>query len=83
MSGSLKEAHKVRPLRTVSALLTHASFLDGQKLEPQLLRWVDLRHDNLLLFYGAYISRALLFKDPHCRIGIVTNIDSRLYMVSE
>jgi len=44
--------------------------------------WEELRHQNILPFYGMYISRALPWKGSHGWIGIVTDIEPRIHMVS-
>ena len=41
-----------------------------------------MHHQNILPLYGMYISRTLPTKGSHGRIGIVTNLGPRLYMVS-
>lgn len=40
--------------------------------------WAELRHPNVLPFYGVYISQAFLSKGSHGCIGVVTDIGQRL-----
>ena len=46
------KARKVRPSQTVATLLIYISLPNGQKLERELPRWVELRHQNILPLYG-------------------------------
>ena len=67
-----EEERKVCKLRffpTVPTLLTHV-FLAHQSLEAKFLGWEELRHPNILPFYGAYVPKPSprRFSRP-CRSG--------------
>ena len=53
MAERAVRARKVRSLSTVPTLLAHALPVH-QRLENELPSWAELRHPNILPFYGAY-----------------------------
>ena len=79
---SPERARKVRLLCTVSPLFAHGFLPGNKRLERELPRWAELRHQNILPLYGMCTPRTLPGMVSHGCAGIVTDIKPRLYMVS-
>lgn len=81
--GSPERAREVWSFQTGESLLfTHVSFPGRQRLERELPGWAALRFQNFQELHGMYIPRTLPPSGSLGRIGIVTDIGSRLYMVN-
>ena len=57
-AGEAERGRKVRFLPTLSTLPPHA-LPAYQELEREFLRWTEIRHPNLLPFYGVYVSQTV------------------------
>ena len=76
-----EQGHKVWFLPTMSTPLSHALPVH-QELESELLLWAEFHHANILPFYGMCLPNCYS-EGSHDRVGVVTDIEARLHMVSE
>lgn len=63
--------------------LTHSYSSVYQRLERRLPGWAELHHQNILPLYGVCVPRTVLLNGSHGRVGIITGVGPRIFMVSE